>query len=84
MFRIPLAAAAFAAAVLFAGAASAGQCPKIMSAIDAALAQNPQISAEQMTQVKQLREQGEAQHKAGQHAESVDSLNKAKAILGIM
>lgn len=84
MSRISVAAATFAGALLFAGTAMAGQCPKIMAAVDAALAQNPKITAEQMAQVKELRAQGEAQHKAGQHKESVESLNKAKEILGVM
>ena len=75
-----------AAAVSFAlaGPTLAGSCPKLMGEVDAALASNPSISAEQMTEVTELRAQGEAQHGAGQHAESVESLNKAKEILGIM
>ena len=67
-----------------AGPALAGSCPKFMSEIDAALASSPSLTAEQMTEVTELRAQGEAQHGAGQHAESVESLNKAKEILGIM
>jgi hypothetical protein len=37
-----------------------------------------------MTQVTKLRSEGEAQHKAGSHKDSVESLKKAKEILGIM
>ncbi|MHA1152216.1 MAG: hypothetical protein ACTSQ7_06035 [Alphaproteobacteria bacterium] len=78
-------AAALAALIAVASApALAGSCPKIMKKVDAALATNPQLSAEQMTQVAKLRGEGEAQHKAGSHAASVDSLNKALAILGVM
>ena len=47
------------------------------------LAAGPQISAAQMTTVKELRAQGESQHKSGQHAASVATLKKAKDILGI-
>ena len=62
--------------------ALAGSCPKLMKEIDAALP-SAKISAAQMTEVKKLRADGEAQHKAGGHADSVASLNKAKGILGI-
>ncbi len=74
-------------AVLIAGASApalAGSCPKIMKKIDAALAASPQVSAEQMTQITKLRAEGGAQHKAGSHKASVDSLDQALAILGIM
>ena len=63
--------------------AVAGQCPMDMRKIDAAMAKNPQLSQAQMTRVKQLRAQGEQQHKAGQHAASVSSLAQAKEILGV-
>ncbi len=78
-------AAALAALVAAASApALAGTCPKMVKKIDAALAANPQVSAEQMTQVTELRDEGAAQHKSGSHAASVDTLNQALAILGIM
>ena len=54
-----------------------------MKKIDAALAKNPQLSAAQMEEVKKLRAQGEALHKAGKHQESVDTLAKAMQILKI-
>ncbi len=75
------------AAVLTAGLAApalAGQCPKDMKQVDAALAQSPKISAAQMTEVAKLRAEGEALHKSGKHKESVETLAKAKKILGIM
>ncbi|HXV10658.1 MAG TPA: hypothetical protein VD839_07625, partial [Burkholderiales bacterium] len=59
------------------------QCPKDMKAIDAALAKNPQLSAQQMADVKKYRAEGEALHKAKKHQESVDTLAKAKKILGM-
>jgi hypothetical protein len=80
MKRIIL-AAAFSA--LVAAPAYAMHCPQDMAKIDAALAQSPQISAEQLAEVQKLRAEGEAYHKAGQHQESVDTLAKAMAILGI-
>jgi hypothetical protein len=79
-----LSAAAVAALIAVASApALAGTCPKIMKKVDAALAASPQLTSEQMTEVTKLRAEGEVQHKAGSHADSVDSLNKAMAILGM-
>ena len=63
--------------------AFANHCPKDMAAIDAALAKNPSLSADKLAEVKQLRADGEAMHKAGKHTESMDSLGKAMKILGI-
>lgn len=74
---------AAALSLLLTGTALAGSCPKLMNQVDAALAQSPSISAEQLSEVTKLRAEGEAQHKGGQHADSVKSLNKAKEILGI-
>lgn len=76
-----LAILAFAA--LFSGGVLAAQCPADMKKIDAALAAMPKLTDAQMTEVKQLRADGEAQHKAGKHQESVDTLGKAMKILGI-
>lgn len=76
---------AFFAAV-FAVASStamAFHCPADMQKIDDALAKNPKLSAAQMTEVKKLRADGEASHKAGKHQESVDTLAKAMKMLGI-
>lgn len=67
----------------FSGLASAAHCPADMKKIDAALAGKPTLTADQMTEVKKLRAEGEAQHKAGDHKASVDSLGKAMKILGI-
>lgn len=64
--------------------ALAGQCPMDMSKIDAALAEKgAQLSAADRAKVTELRAQGEAQHAAGQHSESVATLAQAKQILGI-
>jgi hypothetical protein len=78
-----VAIAIFLGAIL-AGPALAGQCPVDMKKIDAALAQNPQISAAQLAEVTELRAQGEVQHKGRQHGASVKTLAKAMEILGIM
>jgi hypothetical protein len=63
--------------------AFANHCPKDMAAIDAALAKNPNLSAAQLDEVKKLRAQGDAEHKAGDHAASIATLAKAEKILGL-
>ena len=63
--------------------ALASHCPIDMKEIDAALSANPQLSADKLAEVKKLRAEGEAFHKAGKHQESVATLGKAKTILGI-
>ena len=63
--------------------AFAMHCPLDMQKIDAALAQNPPLSAGELAQVKNLRAEGEALHKAGKHSESVKVLGEAMQILGI-
>jgi hypothetical protein len=74
----------FAAAfTLASGAATAFHCPADMKKIDDAMAKKPTLSAAQMTEVKKLRADGEAAHKAGKHQDSVDTLAKAMKILGI-
>ena len=44
---------------------------------------NPQLTAAQLADVKKYRAEGEALHKAGKHQQSVETLGKAKEILGI-
>lgn len=63
--------------------ALAFHCPADMKKIDEALAKNPQLTAEQMSEVKMLRAKGEELHKAGKHQESVDTLGKAMKLLKI-
>ncbi|MEN3362931.1 MAG: hypothetical protein V7606_205 [Burkholderiales bacterium] len=63
--------------------AFAHNCPNEMKAIDAKLGSAKDVSAENMTKVKTLREDGEKFHKEGKHAESMKSLTEAKKLLGI-
>ena len=79
ILRTLLAAVAFAAS----GAALAFHCPADMAKIDAALAKNPKLTADQLAEVRKQRAEGEALHKAGKHKESVDMLAKAMKTLGI-
>jgi hypothetical protein len=75
---------ALAVAMIFAsGTALAFHCPKDMKEIDDALAKKPQLSPAKMAEVTKLRADGEALHKAGKHQESVDTLARAKALLGL-
>jgi hypothetical protein len=64
------------------GSALASHCPTQMKAIDEALP-SAKITPVQLAEVKKLRAEGEAMHKAGKHQESLDMLAKAKKILGI-
>ncbi len=68
---------------LLSGAAFAFHCPADMKKIDDALAQNPELTSEQLAEVRTLRAEGETLHNAGRHQESVDTLAKAMKILGI-
>ena len=72
-----------AALFFFSSAAFAFHCPADMRKIDEAMAKNPKLSAEQTAEVKKLRADGEALHKAGKHQDSVDTLAKAMKILDI-
>lgn len=72
-----------AALLLASGAAFAFHCPADMKKIDEAMSKNPQLSSQQMAEVKKLRADGEALHKAGKHQESLDTLGKAMKLLKI-
>ena len=63
--------------------AYAFHCPADMKKIDEAMAKNPQLTSEQMSEVKMLRAKGAELHKAGKHQESVDTLGKAMKLLQI-
>lgn len=54
-----------------------------MKKIDDALAAKPALSADKLAEVKKLRAEGEVLHKTGKHQESVDTLAKAMAMLGL-
>lgn len=71
------------AVLMLAAPAFAFHCPADMRKIDAALAESPALTSEQMEEVRKLRAEGEALHDAGRHQESVDTLASAMRILGI-
>lgn len=70
------------ALAVFASSAFANSCPREMRAIDAALPK-AKLTAEQASDVKKLRAEGEKLHKEGKHDASMAALSKAKGILGI-
>lgn len=76
-------AIAVVALLAMSGTAFAGSCPKHMKNIDEALAKNPTLAAADLAEAKKLRMEGETLHKAGKHAESMQALGKAEAILKI-
>jgi len=78
-----IAAVIAAVALALSAAVHAGSCPTQMKAIDDAMAKNPNLSSEQAAEVRRLRAEGEALHKAGKHAESEAALGQASQILGI-
>ena len=79
MLRLTLTAALFMAAA----PAFAFHCPADMEQIDAALAGGTTVSAEDLEQISTWRAEGEELHKAGDHQAAVDTLGKAKALLGL-
>jgi hypothetical protein len=68
--------------VLVAAPAFANQCPMDMSKIDEAM-KTAELSETDHAEVMKLRAEGEALHNAGDHAKSVETLAKAKQMLGI-
>ncbi|HET6158661.1 MAG TPA: hypothetical protein VFE34_09980 [Dongiaceae bacterium] len=75
---------AVALTLLMTGSAFANSCPTHVKKIDAVLAAPPAtISAENVAKAKALRDEGEALHEAGNHAESMEKLAEAEKLLGI-
>jgi hypothetical protein len=75
-------AIASALVLAMAGQALASQCPTMVKAIDAAL-QTASLCEADKAKVMELRDKGEAEHKAGNHAESEKTLGEAKKMLGM-
>ena len=81
MKRIAVLAAVLA--TVWATPAFATSCPTDMKEIDEALAKGTKLSASNLDKVKKFRAEGEKLHKAGKHKQSIDTLEKAKVLLGI-
>ena len=69
--------------IVLASPVYAYHCPADMHAIDAALAAGTQLSAADMDKVMELRVEGEALHKSGDHGASVKALGEAMMLLGL-
>ena len=73
--------AATALLVLFTTPAFADHCPKDVKTIDATLSK-ASLSSSQMSQVKNLRDEGARLHQSGKHGDSLAALHKALDVLG--
>ncbi|WP_119300317.1 hypothetical protein [Dongia deserti] len=73
---------AIALTVFMAGSAFANSCPMHVKAIDEALATST-ASEDVKAQAQALRDEGQALHEAGNHAESMAKLQEAEQLLGI-
>ena len=71
----------FLATALLSTSLWAMHCPADMAKIDGQLKTNPPSDATVLAQVQQLRAEGEALHKAGNHGESVKVLGEALQLL---
>lgn len=77
---ISRALSATVALVAFSAPALAFHCPADIRAIDNAVAK-ADLSAKQKEEVMLLRDEGEAKHLAGHHADAVSLLAEAKRII---
>lgn len=73
--------ATFLATALLSTSLWAMHCPADMAKIDNLLKTDPPSDATVLAQVQQLRAEGEALHKAGNHGESVKVLSEALKLL---
>ncbi len=70
--------------MMFAGSAMAHACPALMAQIDEILEGDQvesHLEADILTEVMQLREDGEAYHEAGDHDRSMEALERALELL---
>ncbi len=63
--------------------AFAKHCPKDVAIIDQAMPKATGLSKMQMSEVKAMRDKGDALHKSGNHGESIKVLHEATKILGV-
>ncbi|WP_339842370.1 hypothetical protein [uncultured Halopseudomonas sp.] len=71
----------FAAAFVISTPLFAMHCPADMAKIDKQLESNPPSDPAVLQQVLTLRGEGQQLHEAGKHAESVEILDQAQALL---
>ncbi|MEH6631357.1 MAG: hypothetical protein V7776_11040 [Halopseudomonas aestusnigri] len=63
-------------------AALAYSCPTNIAAFDAAVAEGPNVSAEDLGHAVELRNKSEAKHIAGDHGGSIELINQALDLIG--
>lgn len=63
--------------------AMASHCPVDVKEVGAALATNASLSTDQKTEVQSLMDLGAKQHADGNHGGSIETLHKARHMLGI-
>jgi len=59
----------------------AGNCLNLMKEVDNLLLETKQLSKDQLSEIKQLRAQGEQAHKSGDHKETEEMLKQALDLL---
>ena len=80
MWKKLLLSAAFVLALT--APALSSNCPNLIQEIDAAL-ESSDLSDEDKAKVVELRNKGQEEHDAGQHDESIATLEEAKGMLGM-
>ena len=63
--------------------AFAKHCPNDVKIVDQSLKKDMGMTKMQMTEVKALRDKGDALHKSGQHGDAIKALHEAVKILGV-
>ena len=62
----------------------ANQCPSSIAALDEQMQQHgSMLSPDKATQVKELRDQAERAHGAGNHDEAMQSVQQARSVMGM-
>jgi hypothetical protein len=74
---------AAAAAAVISTPALASHCPLDVKAVGDALATNASLSADLKSEAQSLMDKGAKQHADGDHSGSIETLHKARHILGI-
>lgn len=71
-------------ALLLAAPAWANQCPREIATLDQHLSQHgAMLKPEQLSRVRELRNQAEAAHQAGRHDEAMQAIQQAHQAMGM-
>lgn len=83
MFGMKAAAVGGILMLAMASPALAFNCPNLLGKVDNALGKAPDLTADQLDEIKALRDDGAAKHAAGDHGGSVAVLTEAMEKLGL-